>query len=1072
MTKSSLEIKNRKPYQKIILKVILFIAIILIFFLIAAFTAFYIFKDDITRSILLSLNNNINGKISFSDISFSPLKHFPDITLNLNNVKLIESTDADSAAGPICKFEDVYFSVNLVDLFSSRINVPRVYIDDGYVNLVVYKDSSTNIGNFIGKKRPAPSPQIKEKKAGQISKRDSSAISLTKKTQSAKKPSGENNEGRPVYEEIKKKKPPAQKTKNKKGKSFDIDLSVDRLSLSNIKIKAKNFLTANAFGIFVKDFNSQISFGKKHVAADFLLDLTIDSVIIKDKLILSDKNLSLDSKVHFNRDSAFVRVDDSKLVFNEAYFNFKGSLDLKNEGNADLSITGEKEINESFLSLFLKEAVTKNLKRGSAEFIASVKGKTFTQFPRVEIEFLLSDVFLLNPVTNKLIKNLNLKGTFSSGSKNDFSEALLLIDTLYADFPRGVLRFSGKAENFVSPEIDISLFLDAEVTGLNDIFKIKFIDDIRGGIKIDQKFKGKYNSDKKKVITELNNADIILTDFGISIPRAVKLDKVNGAISRKNDKYFIKDLWVIYKDTDLLIDGELSNLHYLIFGADKDINAELMIKSPVFNLADFLFFDPYIKRDFPYRILNIDLSVLVRTSTGKLLKFKSFPEIEVDIKKLEASVENFLPAININSGKFVLTENILGFNLKFGKFKTEFLGGELNFTGEYNVSRFQPYYIKTSAAFKDIMPSTFFNSPGDTIPESLKGRLSGSCFIELQLPKDSLVLKFVSLKKGNLKYKFSKDTIYTRNLSFDFSNIYFNRKKDKNPFATLTTKGKFKAGGVSSSQFRVRDLYFDIIVSEGTYQIKSNKSTMFGENSKGISHFIMKPFAKIPSFSLKFSVDTFYAEKMLASYMEKEIITGPLSLAMDLNTKGSEWESIVKNLDGKINLNGNTLVFYGLDADNLLEKFKRSQNFNLIDVGGVLLAGPLGIVLTKGSDYANLLTLDQGESTKINQLVSNWTINNGRFNIEDAAFTTAENHIALKGSIDFVQDSLNLVTALLDEDGCSEFLQEISGNINSPVPGKVKVFKTILAPLTNLYNDVVGIDCEKFYNGSLKHPEK
>ncbi|MGE5810774.1 MAG: AsmA-like C-terminal region-containing protein, partial [Ignavibacteria bacterium] len=1071
MTKDSLEIKNQKPYQKIILKAILFITIILILFFTAAFTAFYFFKDDLSRSILLSLNNNINGKISFSDISFSPLKHFPDITLNLTNVKLMESADADSAAGPICKFEDVYLSVNLVDLFSSRINVPRVYIDDGYVNLIVYKDSSTNIGNFIGTQKPGSSPQIKEKKAAKISNRDSSANALTKKTHSAEKSSGEHKDG-PAYKEIKKPKPPAQKTKNKKGKSFDIDLSIDRLSLSNIKIKAKNFLTANAFGISVRDFNSQISFGRKNVAADFLLDLTIDSLIIKDKLILSDKNLFLDSKVHLDKDSAFLRIDDSKLVFNEAYFNYKGTLDLKNEGNADLSITGEKEINESFLSLFLKEAVTKNLKRGSAEFNAEVKGKIFTQFPRVEMEFLLSDVFLLNPVTNKLIKNLNLKGSFSSGSKNDFSESVLLIDTLHADFPRGALRFSGKAENFVSPEIEISLFLDAEVTGLNDIFKIKFIDDIKGGIKIDQRFIGKYIPDKKKVITKLNNVDIILTDFRISIPRAVKFDKVNGTISRKNDSYFIKDLRVIYKDTDLLINGEISNLHYLIFGAPKDINAELIVKSPVFNLADFLFFDPNIKRDFPYRILNIDLSAAVKTSTEKLLKFKSFPEIDVDFKKLEASAENFLPRININSGKFTLSENILGFNMKFDKFKTEFLGGDLNFTGEYNTSRFQPYHIKTDAAFKGIMPSTLFISPSDTIPESLKGRLSGSCFIELQLPKDSLKLKFVSLNKGNLKYKFSKDTIYTRNLSFDFSNIYFNSKKDKNPFATLSTKGKFKAGGVSSSQFRVRDLYFDIIVSEGSYQIKSNKSTMFGENSKGISHFIMKPFAKIPSFSLKFSIDTFYAEKMLASYMEKEIITGPLSLTMDLNTKGSEWESIVKNLDGKINLSGNTLVFYGLDADNLLEKFKRSQNFNLVDVGGVLLAGPLGIVLTKGSDYASLLTLNQGESTKINQLVSNWTINNGLFNIEDAAFTTAENRIALKGSIDFAHDSLNLVTALLDEDGCSEFLQEISGNINSPVPGKVKVLKTILAPVTNLYNDIVGIDCEKFYNGSLKHPKK
>jgi hypothetical protein len=37
--------------------------------------------------------------------------------------------------------------------------------------------------------------------------------------------------------------------------------------------------------------------------------------------------------------------------------------------------------------------------------------------------------------------------------------------------------------------------------------------------------------------------------------------------------------------------------------------------------------------------------------------------------------------------------------------------------------------------------------------------------------------------------------------------------------------------------------------------------------------------------------------------------------------------------------------------------------------------------------------------------------------------------------------------------------------------GKVKVIGTLAAPVTNLVQDVFGTDCDKFYNGSLKHPQ-
>ena len=42
--------------------------------------------------------------------------------------------------------------------------------------------------------------------------------------------------------------------------------------------------------------------------------------------------------------------------------------------------------------------------------------------------------------------------------------------------------------------------------------------------------------------------------------------------------------------------------------------------------------------------------------------------------------------------------------------------------------------------------------------------------------------------------------------------------------------------------------------------------------------------------------------------------------------------------------------------------------------------------------------------------------------------------------------------------------------INEPTLESVKVVGTILSPVTNLIEDILGIDCDVFYDGTVKHP--
>ncbi|MEE9572230.1 MAG: hypothetical protein V3W20_04210, partial [Candidatus Neomarinimicrobiota bacterium] len=70
----------------------------------------------------------------------------------------------------------------------------------------------------------------------------------------------------------------------------------------------------------------------------------------------------------------------------------------------------------------------------------------------------------------------------------------------------------------------------------------------------------------------------------------------------------------------------------------------------------------------------------------------------------------------------------------------------------------------------------------------------------------------------------------------------------------------------------------------------------------------------------------------------------------------------------------------------------------------------------------------------------------------------------------FAADSLQFTIALLNKNGCSIFSQDVFGSLSEPQTGEIKVVGTILAPVTNLWDDIWGNDCDVFYNGSVKHP--
>ena len=1033
------EKKKSRTFLRKLLKVVLYSLIAWVLILILATVVLYIFKDDISKKLLLSLNDIQKGEITLEDISFSPFAHFPSISLRLNNLVYYEHTfnNRDTTEIPIGKFNEIYAAINILDLIGGKINVSEVTIDGGTLNFVTYKDSSVNLFNALGINKPA-----------HVSENKKLVTTESLKTDTLK--SSEENQNTSGGEQV-------------------IDIKIEQLTIKNLTANFENQIFNRTASYNIKILSSSFHHQPALVNGSLQTDININFIYLSEKIFLENKQLSIETNFSFDREKLFIDVEQSLLSLGDAIFEFKGSYDIKNNESVNFEIDGSDR-DFSFFSLVLSDKGMQNLKKGDFYFHGTIKGNFSVGIPIAEFSFGVKDVNLYVPLAESSINDLNFSGYFHSGSKRNGSNAYLKIDTLYAQLPDGYVNGTFAVKDFVSPYIEINYDLKTKLDGLDEIFNLDFIENLGGFISITDEVKGTYSKEQGRIISDINKAEITFDNVSFNLPGIMDVKSIDGILHRNLDQLEFRNVKILSGDTDLLVNGNINNFLYVFFNEEKIIDASLKIKADMFDLPNFLSFDPSIGRDFPYRVKNLELIVNANSKTSKLLEFDSFPEIDFNIKKLAATAEGFLPPLTINNGRFKVSENILGFHMDFDHFLTDIAGGQINLTGNYNSSKFQPFYVKAKLQFDDFNPAKFlYDEQTDSVPEILNGSLNGSLFAELQFATDTMAMKLVSIKRGDLNYYFAEDTIGTKSFEFFTRDVYYNSDKDPNPLATLTTNLLIKSKELYTDYFKIENIYFDINADQGTYTIIPKDKSFFGSEGKG--KHTLKPFDEVPNYRFLYSINQFNTEDLMRTFSEDTVLTGKMDFSMDLTMQGNGWDSLVSKLNGDIRVASKNLTMYGVDADELIEKFKRSQRFTLIDFGAVLLAGPVGIAVTKGTDYASMIVLNSGEETNVTNLVSDWSISDGKLTMQDVAFSTKKNRIAGEGWLNFATDSLQITIALLDKNGCSIFSQDVFGTFEKPETSEIKVVGTILAPVTNLWDDIWGNDCDVFYNGSVPHPK-
>jgi AsmA protein len=295
---------------------------------------------------------------------------------------------------------------------------------------------------------------------------------------------------------------------------------------------------------------------------------------------------------------------------------------------------------------------------------------------------------------------------------------------------------------------------------------------------------------------------------------------------------------------------------------------------------------------------------------------------------------------------------------------------------------------------------------------------------------------------------------------------------DRRLLARLSFQGQADCAEVHAGAISLSAVSTVAVARQGVIELAPLNARWFDAHASGR---VRADFSgPVPAYRLQQSLQQVSTQQLLKALSLRELASGRVNLGATLEMRGRSAQELQQSASGTLSLRGQGLAYHGIDLDEQFDRFESTQNFNLFDMGAVLLAGPAGLLVTKGVDFASAAQGAQGK-TEIRSLVSDWVIGRGVARTQDVALATPGHRVALRGGIDLVNERFqDMTVALVDPKGCAKVQQQVRGTLQKPVVDKPSPIETIAGPAVRLLKkgaELIGADsCEVFYAGAVPAP--
>ncbi|WP_019038617.1 AsmA-like C-terminal region-containing protein [Psychroflexus tropicus] len=592
-----------------------------------------LFKGDIEKLVKKTANSNVNAKVEWSSLSLSLFRNFPNASLTLENLSVVNN--APFEGDTLVYAKDFNVAMGVMQLFKNDgISIDQLYLNEAFVNVKV--DSLGNANYDIAK-------------TGEVAT-DSTP-------------------------------------KQKSNEAFQLNLNHYEINSSRI-----NYLdeSGNIF-LKLKDFNH--SGDGDFTASVFTLTTHTDSKISFDfdgTNYLNNNSILLDADVEMDLENMKFSFLENSAKVNQLPLEFEGFVQIFEDYNEmDIQFSTPSSDFKNFLAL-IPEAYASSLDgvatSGDFQLNGNISGRVDeTYIPKLDISASSSNASFQYPDLPKKVEDISL----DLAIKNETG----LVEDTYINFDDVKFRIdqdrfagSGSVKNLTS-----NMLVDLKANGrlnLSNLTKAYPLDldlKLSGILDADVSTKFDMNSiDAGAYQNVVANGSLQLSKFDYTSPELAKPLHIEVAtVDFNTNTVNLNNFEMTSGSTDLEMNGDLSNLLGFAF-SDQNLKGNFKATSTNFNVNDFM----VESESEPASETESDITNAVAEASSEEIKIPEFLDIQLNFNANTVHYDN----LTLKNAKGILAlknESAILENVN-----ADIFGGNINLDGRVSTAGAPSFDVK------------------------------------------------------------------------------------------------------------------------------------------------------------------------------------------------------------------------------------------------------------------------------------------------------------------------------------------------------------------------------------------
>lgn len=594
---------------------------ILLFFTVVLIV--YVKQDAIVQDLIKDLNADFRGATELSGSHISMFENFPYISIDLENFKVYESKQKTGT--PLIELDDVYVGFNLWTIITGNMEVKKIKLENGKINLVQHINGEFNVVNALSSEKEIESPE----------------------------------------------------------EEFHLDLK--KIELENVDITKLNEANGLKIEAYVDDAYAKFETSPNHILAACDARFTLNIIQDGDTTFFKHKHLDLDTQVDFLKGKDIMTISPTAVRVEGSEFNMEGSIDFLNDVFLDLKFDGNKPNFDLFVAM-APENLIPTLKQykneGEIYLKSTVKGKSINgHSPAVDASFGCKNGYVVNPRTQKEISGINFDATFSNGEKHTPETMTATLHNFTAKPTGGSIKADIDITDFTAPLVEMDLASKFDIGFVSQFLNLEHLHDVGGKGEVSIQFEDIIDlKNPEHAVSQLNEAyemkialkkvHFASDQLDLPIKNFDFLTEVHG------HKATVKVFDLLYGKSDLEIVGTIDDLPAILHHTDKEVDTRLTLTSKYLDIFEIT--GGKEKNGFDEQVENLKMDFDFKASARSFTESKHLPKGEFFIENLYAKLKHYPHTLHdFHADIFIEDEDLRVVDFKGMIDKSDFL-----FTGK------------------------------------------------------------------------------------------------------------------------------------------------------------------------------------------------------------------------------------------------------------------------------------------------------------------------------------------------------------------------------------------------------